>query len=87
MRIYYVAIAAMIVAQCLCATKAFCGAPPERHVMFSINYGEAYEEEADNEIYALIPKEPKQEGILSYGIRDFWVDESENVYFSTARQN
>ncbi|HOY64363.1 MAG TPA: hypothetical protein PK745_14420, partial [bacterium] len=84
MRTVFMAIAAIMVAQCLCDTKAFCGVPPERHVMFSINYGKAYEEEADNEIYALIPKEPKQEGISSYGPGDFWVDELENVYFSTA---
>jgi len=47
--------------------------------MFSINYGEA-----DNEMRVWIPKEPPQDGLTSYGPKDFWVDESENVYFSTA---
>jgi hypothetical protein len=77
MRIYIMAIAAIIVAQWLCAANAFCGAPPERHVMFSINYGEE-----NNEISVEIPQIPRQEGIRSSGPGDFWVDESENVYFS-----
>jgi hypothetical protein len=68
---------AALLMQNFCMTSAFCNESPVRGIMFSVNYGRA-----ENEIAVSIPKIPPQEGILSSGPQDFWVDNLENVYFT-----